>query len=71
MSNSNVQEVRDRIIQLAREIEEFSKSNVPPQTFFQEFLRFQFSADPNVDAWVDALQISYAGGSKRGGGVSG
>ena len=39
MSNSNVQEVSDRIIQLAREIEEFSKSNVPPQTFFQEFLK--------------------------------
>jgi len=39
MSNSSVQEVRDRIIQLAREIEEFSKSNSPPQTFFQEFLK--------------------------------
>jgi polyhydroxyalkanoate synthesis regulator phasin len=38
MSNS-VQEVRDRIIKLAREIEEFSKSNVPPETFFTEFLR--------------------------------
>ncbi len=39
MSNSNVQEVRDRIIQLAREIEEFSKSNSLPQTFFQEFIK--------------------------------
>lgn len=39
-------------------------------TFFQEFLKFQFSGNPNVDAWVDALQISYAGGSKRGGGVA-
>jgi hypothetical protein len=39
MSNSSVQEVRDRIIQLAREIEEFSRSDSPPQTFFQEFLK--------------------------------
>lgn len=39
MANSNVQEVRDRIIQLAREIEDYSKSDVPPRTFFNEFLR--------------------------------
>lgn len=39
MSNSNVQEVRDRIIQLAREIEELSKSTMPPKSFFQEFLK--------------------------------
>lgn len=39
MSNSSVQEVRDRIIQLAREIEEFSRTNVPPKSFFTEFLR--------------------------------
>lgn len=39
MSNSSVQEVRDRIIQLAREIEEFSRTNVPPKSFFAEFLR--------------------------------
>lgn len=36
---SDVQEVRDRIIQLAREIEDYSKANVPPRTFFHEFLR--------------------------------
>lgn len=36
---SNVQEVRDRIIQLAREIEDHSKQNIPPKTFFQEFLK--------------------------------
>lgn len=34
-----IKEVRERIIQLAREIEELSKSNVPPKTFFTEFLR--------------------------------
>jgi GAF domain-containing protein len=39
MSNSNVQEVRDKIIQLAREIEEHSRSNMPPKEFFNEFLR--------------------------------
>ena len=36
---SDVQEVRYRIIQLAREIEDYSKANVPPRTFFHEFLR--------------------------------
>ncbi|NQV26055.1 MAG: efflux RND transporter periplasmic adaptor subunit [Rhodopirellula sp.] len=39
MSNSSVQEVRDKIIQLAREIEEHSRSNMPPKEFFNEFLR--------------------------------
>lgn len=39
MSNSSVQEVRDKIIQLAREIEEHSRSNMPPKNFFNEFLR--------------------------------
>lgn len=39
MSNSSVQEVRDKIIQLAREIEEHSRSSMPPKAFFNEFLR--------------------------------
>ncbi len=40
MANSNsIQDVRDRIIQLAREIEQFSQSNIPTETFFQEFLK--------------------------------
>jgi multidrug efflux pump subunit AcrA (membrane-fusion protein) len=39
MSNSSVQEVRDKIIQLAREIEEHSRSNMPPKEFFDEFLK--------------------------------
>lgn len=39
MSNSSVQEVRDKIIQLAREIEEHSRSRMPPKEFFNEFLR--------------------------------
>ncbi len=39
MSNSSVQEVRDKIIQLAREIEEHSRSKMPPREFFNEFLK--------------------------------
>ena len=39
MSNSSVQEVRDKIIQLAREIEEHSRSKMPPKEFFNEFLK--------------------------------
>ncbi|MGZ0171743.1 MAG: GAF domain-containing protein [Planctomycetales bacterium] len=39
MSNSSVQEVRDKIIQLAREIEEHSRSSMPPKEFFNEFLK--------------------------------
>ena len=35
----NVDEVRQRIIQLAREIEELSQSRLPTETFFSEFLR--------------------------------
>ncbi|NOX55982.1 MAG: hypothetical protein GXP27_16375, partial [Planctomycetes bacterium] len=38
-NQQSVQTVRDRIIQLAREIEQFSKSDVPPETFFHEFLK--------------------------------
>ncbi len=34
-----VKEVRERIIQLAREIEEASKSSMPPKDFFAEFLK--------------------------------
>lgn len=34
-----IKEVRERIIQLAREIEELSKSGAPPKTFFAEFLK--------------------------------
>ena len=34
-----VKEVRERIIQLAREIEEFSKQSIPPKDFFTEFLK--------------------------------
>ncbi len=39
-----VEQVRERVLQLSREIEELSKSNAPPQTFFPEFLRMLVSA---------------------------
>ena len=34
----NVQNVRERVLQLAREIEGMSREAVPPETFFQEFI---------------------------------
>lgn len=39
MANSTTaQQTRDRVLQLAREIEELSHASVPPKTFFQQFL---------------------------------
>ena len=35
---SNVEEVKNRIIKLAREVEELSQSNLPPEDFFTQFL---------------------------------
>lgn len=40
MSNvTGVQQARDRVLQMARQIEELSQSAAPPDTFFPEFLR--------------------------------
>jgi len=40
MSNvAGVQQARDRVLQMARQIEELSQSAAPPETFFPEFLR--------------------------------
>ncbi|MEO1995028.1 MAG: efflux RND transporter periplasmic adaptor subunit [Planctomycetaceae bacterium] len=39
MSSESVQQVRDRVLQLAREIEQLSKSQAPPDRFFEEFLQ--------------------------------
>lgn len=39
MTNGSIQEARDRIIRLAREIDEYSKSNISPEAFFNEFLK--------------------------------
>lgn len=36
--NLNLQKVRERVLQLAREIEQLSGQDLPPQKFFQEFL---------------------------------
>lgn len=37
--SDSVKQVREKIIQLAKEIEEHSRSNLPPEAFFSEFLR--------------------------------
>lgn len=37
--SDSVKQVREKIIQLAKEIEEHSRSNMPPEAFFSEFLR--------------------------------
>ena len=40
MSNvTGVQQARDRVLQMARQIEELSQSPSPPDAFFPEFLR--------------------------------
>src|SRR4051794_41766393 len=40
MSNvAGVQQARDRVLQMARQIEDLSQSAAPPDTFFPEFLR--------------------------------
>jgi hypothetical protein len=40
MSNvTGVQQARDRVLQMARQIEELSQSPAPPETFFPDFLR--------------------------------
>ena len=38
-ATASVPQIRERVLQLAREIEEFSRSDVPPELFFREFLR--------------------------------
>jgi multidrug efflux pump subunit AcrA (membrane-fusion protein) len=42
--SESVKQVREKIIQLAKEIEEHSRSNMPPEVFFSEFLRRVVSA---------------------------
>ena len=37
-SDENLRKVREKVMQLAREIEQMSGQNLPPQIFFQEFL---------------------------------
>jgi hypothetical protein len=40
MSNvASIQQARDRVLQMARQIEELSQTAAPPETFFPEFLR--------------------------------
>ncbi len=37
-TDENLRRVREKVMQLAREIEQMSGENLPPQTYFQEFL---------------------------------
>lgn len=48
----------------------YAQAYLMTTTFFGEYMKNVFGPDPNVDAWVDELKINYAGGSKRGGGVT-
>lgn len=48
----------------------YAQAYLMTTTFFCEYMKNVFGPDPDVDAWVDDLKISYAGGSKRGGGVT-
>ncbi|MBW3540303.1 MAG: HlyD family efflux transporter periplasmic adaptor subunit [Planctomycetes bacterium] len=43
-TTNTVQQVRDRVLRMAREIEELSRSNVPPDAFFQRFLQLLVAA---------------------------
>ena len=36
---ASVQQARDRVLQMARQIEELAQTAAPPETFFPEFLR--------------------------------
>src|ERR1700689_2119147 len=36
---ASIQQARDRVLQMARQIEELSQTAAPPETFFPEFLR--------------------------------
>ncbi|MGE3314685.1 MAG: efflux RND transporter periplasmic adaptor subunit [Planctomycetaceae bacterium] len=43
-TGGSVQQVRERVLQLAREIEQLSQSNIPPESFFPQFLQMLVSA---------------------------
>lgn len=42
--SGSVQQVRERVLQLARDIEQLSQSSVPPENFFPQFLQMLVSA---------------------------
>ena len=44
MSGATIDKVRERVLQLARQIEQLSQNNVPPDQFFQEFLNLVVAA---------------------------
>jgi hypothetical protein len=59
MSNvTGVQQARDRVLQMARQIEELSQSASPPETFFPEFLRLLVGS---MGARAGAIWLAEAG----------
>jgi HlyD family secretion protein len=59
MSNvGGVQQARDRVLQMARQIEELSQSTAPPETFFPEFLRLLVGS---MGARAGAIWLAEAG----------
>jgi|HubBroStandDraft_6_1064221.scaffolds.fasta_scaffold02474_4 HlyD family secretion protein len=59
MSNvTGVQQARDRVLQMARQIEELSQSPSPPETFFPEFLRLLVAS---MGARAGAIWLAEAG----------
>lgn len=48
----------------------YAQAYLMATTFFQEYMKQSYPGNPDIDDWLDALKISYAGGSKRGGGIS-
>lgn len=58
----SMEQVRDRVLQLAREIEKLSQSTLPPQEFFPEFLQRLLAA---LGAPAGALWLRENGGRLR------
>jgi hypothetical protein len=59
MSNvTGVQQARDRVLQMARQIEELSQSPAPPDTFFPDFLRLLVTS---MGARAGAIWLAEAG----------
>jgi hypothetical protein len=58
-SDENLKKVREKVMQLAREIEQMSGQNLPPQVYFQEFLNRVVAA---IGARAGAVWVIEDGG---------
>ena len=59
---SGVQQIRERVLQIARQIEELSTSGAPPQVFFEQFLKMLVTA---LGAPAGAVWMIAGGGGIR------